>query len=114
MDDEIYSIEEAAEFMKLGTRTIRELIFKGVLTAGRTSKKGKYRILKSACLDCVKTMQQNVPVGGGDRQEGDQTQCRSLSGIKSGTVTSQRQTVNELDVALGLRTRKRPRSSMTN
>jgi len=113
MDDEVFSIEEAAQFLKLGHRTIYAMVRKGTLAAGRLSKRGKYRILKSSCIACIQSLQQNSRVDGIDRIVEKHTTWQSNSGVTPGTVTSMRRTEAALDAQLGLRTKGKHRNITT-
>ncbi|WP_237657960.1 hypothetical protein [Tolumonas lignilytica] len=113
MDEEVFTLREAAAFMKFGERFTRGLIKARKLLASQTSKNGEYRILKSSCIDCIKNMTHNESVGGIDcsnKTEVTKT-WQSTSGAKCGTVTSQHQTVVELGARLAQRTKGSPRNT---
>jgi hypothetical protein len=115
MDEEVFTLRGAAAFIKFSERFTRGLIKAGKLLAFQTSKNGEYRILKSSCIDCIKSMTHNESVGGIDCSNKTEVskQWQSSSGVKCGTVTSQRQTVVELGARLAQRTKSKHKSITT-
>jgi excisionase family DNA binding protein len=108
MADRILTLEEAAAFMRLGPRTLRDWIARGRLKATKTaSRGGKFLILES---DCIASIRQQQDTGGVDALEGTNKEkgtWPSSSGTAPGTVISLRRTGSELDRLLAQRTKNR-------
>ncbi|WP_312227610.1 helix-turn-helix domain-containing protein [Pseudescherichia sp.] len=111
MEEEIFTREEAAAFLKLDKGTITQWIRSGRLQAAKINPdkpKSPYRICKSDCIAALKSTRHNSAVNAVEMQ-GDKA-CQSNYAATHGTVTSSRQTAAELDALLKQRTKGRRRS----
>lgn len=56
-NDEVFTLKEAAAFMRMGERTVRDWIAAGRLKAAKSGTRGgKFLILKSDCIAAVKQL----------------------------------------------------------
>lgn len=114
MDDAILTLEEAAAFMRMGERTIRDWIAAGRLKAAKSgSRGGKFLILKSDCIASIREQQQNAGVDALDGTTKEKKRWPSSSGVGHGTVISLRQAGSALEAALAQRTKGRHRNFTT-
>ncbi|MEN4247539.1 helix-turn-helix domain-containing protein [Serratia marcescens] len=110
-DEEIFTREEAAAFMKVDKGTVTQWIRTGRLPAARITpnkKKSPYRICKSDCIAALKSTINNLVVNAVDVRE--EKACQSNYAGAPGIATSSRQAATELDNLLGQRTRGKRRS----
>ncbi|WP_242633932.1 helix-turn-helix domain-containing protein [Atlantibacter hermannii] len=115
MEEEVFTRDEAAAFLKLDKGTIVQWIKSGRLAATRKNpqkKKSPYLICKSDCIAAVKNTIHNQPVNAVDVQE--DKACQSNCVPVRGTATSLRLVGAELDALLGQRTKGKHRNSMTS
>ncbi|WP_291973176.1 helix-turn-helix domain-containing protein [Candidatus Symbiopectobacterium sp.] len=116
LDDEPFTLIEAAAFLKKSQRTVRSLIKAGLLTARKSGPNGKghYEILKSECLAYYGRASQNQAVNAeiGHQQKGN-NRWHSNNVTAIGTATLSSRTVEkELENALTRHTRNKRRNSM--
>ncbi|WP_072016912.1 helix-turn-helix domain-containing protein [Erwinia oleae] len=115
MEEEIFTREEAAAFLKIDKGTVTQWICSGRLFATQINparKKSPYRICKSDCIAALKNPIHNRSVNAVGMQE--DKACQSNSVPVHGTATSLRLVDNELDALLKQRTKGRHRNSMTS
>ncbi|WP_438436547.1 helix-turn-helix domain-containing protein [Kluyvera georgiana] len=113
MEEEIFTREEAASYLKVDKGTITQWIRSGRLQASKINPdkpKSPYRICKSDCIAALKSVRHNSPVNAVDVQE--DKACQSNNVPVRGTATSLRLVEVELDGLLGQRTKGKRRSSM--
>lgn len=111
MDEEVFTRDEAAAFLKVDKGTIAQWIKSGRLAATRKNphkKKSPYLICKTDCIAAVKNPIHNQPVNAVDVQE--EKACQSNYAVARGTATSSRQMDHELDVLLKPQTREKRRN----
>jgi|GEM_PF-2849747 len=115
-DEVVFTLPQAADFLKMGKRKTRDWIKSGRLYAEKTSEKnnGHYRILKSACIDAVKNKSNNSTANADSHTERGKTEWQSGKEAPHGIVTSKHQTDKELGKVLALRTKSKLRSCTTN
>nr|WP_235661097.1 helix-turn-helix domain-containing protein [Candidatus Hamiltonella defensa] len=116
MNEEIFTLKEACQFMKLSENTLKTWIKSGRLPCNRTGhdgKRGEYRLLKTDCIESIRRKINNENVNAVGRQK-EQFVCQSKCGTGSGTVISLRQTAKELGNLLEQRTRRKHRSCTIN
>ncbi|WP_390900668.1 helix-turn-helix domain-containing protein [Serratia ficaria] len=114
INDEPFTLAEAAAFLKISPRTVSSMIKRGDLTGRQTcGTSGKYLVLRSACIDYLRNPSQNRPASMGDGTTGGPS-CQSPSGAEYGTVISLPQQEKELGDRLAQRTRNKHRNSMTS
>ncbi|QMT36507.1 helix-turn-helix domain-containing protein [Neisseria wadsworthii] len=106
-----YDVEAAAEYCKCHPETIREHIRAGRLVASKPGR--KYCITQSA-LDAFLNGLENDAVQASLTNRSEEKCLSTKETMAYGTLTSQRQAAAELDSLLALKTRKRPKSCMTN
>ncbi|MEI7219333.1 helix-turn-helix domain-containing protein [Pectobacterium carotovorum] len=112
-EEEVFTREEAAAFLKVDKGTISQWIRTGRLQATKINPakpKSPYRIFKSDCIAALKGQVHNSCVNAVDVHE-DKV-CQSNYGAGRGTATSLRQQVSELDALLKQRTRNKRKNFM--
>ncbi|WP_322966493.1 helix-turn-helix domain-containing protein [Serratia marcescens] len=110
-EEEIFTREEAAAFLKIDKGTVTQWIRTGRLAAAKITpgkNKSPYRICKSDCIAALKSPINNLVVNAVDVQE--EKACQSNNAAESGIATSSRQAATELDNLLGQRTRGKRRN----
>lgn len=113
MEEEVFTRDEAAAFLKVYKGTVTEWIRSGRLRASKINpekRKSPYLICKSDCIAALKNTINNQTVNAVDMQEGKA--CQSNNVPVRGTATSLRLVEAELDGLLGQRTKGKRRSSM--
>ncbi|WP_255082624.1 helix-turn-helix domain-containing protein [Escherichia coli] len=113
VEEEIFTREEAASYLKVDKGTITQWIRSGRLQAAKINPdkpKSPYRICKSDCIAALKSVRHNSAVNAVDVQE--DKACQSNNVPVRGTATSLRLVEVELDGLLGQRTKGKRRSSM--
>ncbi|UBU94855.1 MULTISPECIES: helix-turn-helix domain-containing protein [Edwardsiella] len=113
MEEEVFTRDEAAAFLKVDRGTIAQWIKSGRLAATRKNphkKKSPYLICKTDCIAAVKNPIHNQPVSAVDVPE--DKACQSNNVPVRGTATSLRLVGAELDALLGQRTKGKRKSSM--
>lgn len=116
INDEVFDVKKAADFLCKSKRKIYDLIAKGRLKAAKSEKKGgSWEILKSSCLEYVYDNHQNCLVSGDCQIKSNKRfkSCQSNKEMVHGTVTLLPQRDKELEEALAHRTRSKRRSYMT-
>ncbi|WP_072064920.1 helix-turn-helix domain-containing protein [Pluralibacter gergoviae] len=111
MEEEVFTRDEAAAFLKVYKGTITDWIRSGRLPASRVNpekKKSPYLICKSDCIAALKNTINNQTVNAVDMQEGKA--CQSNYVVKPGTATSSRQMDRELDDLLKPQTKGKRRN----
>ncbi|WP_239986840.1 helix-turn-helix domain-containing protein [Cronobacter sakazakii] len=111
VEEEIFTREEAAAFLKLDKGTVTQWIRSGRLQAAKINPekpKSPYRICKSDCIAALKSTRHNSNVNAVEMQRNKA--CQSNYAATHGTVTSSRQTAAELGDLLKQRTKGRRRS----
>ena len=91
MEEEVFTRDEAAAFLKVDKGTIAQWIKSGRLAATRKNphkKKSPYLICKTDCIAAVKNPIHNQPVNAVDVQE--EKACQSNNVPVRGTATSLR------------------------
>ncbi|WP_259275283.1 hypothetical protein [Yersinia canariae] len=116
MNDEVFDLDGAADFLHLSPRAVRARIKSKLLTASKSGMNGggKLLIFKSSCIEYVRHQQQTHQVNAVEGQTEEKTEWQSSKGTGYGTVISLRQVGSALDKALAQRTSGRPKSSMTS
>ncbi|WP_072038348.1 helix-turn-helix domain-containing protein [Pectobacterium brasiliense] len=114
MNDEVWTIEEAAKNLKMHRDTVKSLVKRGVLPASDigSGQRHIYRFVKSACLEAMSKPINTARVNAGDITE--KKPCQSNNGTVSGTVISLRRMEKELDSLLGQRTGGKRKNCMTS
>ncbi|MFD1244009.1 helix-turn-helix domain-containing protein [Paralysiella testudinis] len=106
-----YTVKEAAKYCKCHPETIREYIRSGVLAA---SKPGRAYCIKAAVLDAFLDALQNHTVQASLEHRSEQ-KCQSIQEkMGFGTLISGRRAARELDVLLGQKTSRQPKSCTIN
>ncbi|EPK0710196.1 helix-turn-helix domain-containing protein [Enterobacter hormaechei] len=111
MEEEIFTREEAASYLKVDKGTITQWIRSGRLPAAKINPekpKSPYRICKSDCIAALKSVRHNSAVNAVGMQE--EKACQSNYAVARGTATSSRQMDHELDVLLKPQTREKRRN----
>ncbi|WP_312836683.1 helix-turn-helix domain-containing protein [Pantoea sp.] len=111
MEEEIFTRDEAAAYLKVDKGTVTQWIKSGRLPASRVNPsrpKSPYLICKSDCIAAIKNQIHNREVNAVGVQENKA--CQSNYVPAHGTATSLRQTASELDDLLRQRTRGKHRS----
>ncbi|HHX9846660.1 TPA: helix-turn-helix domain-containing protein [Salmonella bongori] len=111
VEEEIFTREEAASYLKVDKGTITQWIRSGRLQAAKINPnkpKSPYRICKSDCIAALKSVRHNSAVNAVGMQE--DKACQSSYEATRGTVTLSRQTASELDALLKQRTKGRRRN----
>ncbi|WP_285112724.1 helix-turn-helix domain-containing protein [Leclercia adecarboxylata] len=111
MEEEIFTREEAASYLKVDKGTITQWIRSGRLQAAKINPekpKSPYRICKSDCIAALKSVRHNSVVNAVGVQE--EKACQSNYAVTRGTATSSRQMDQELDALLKHRTRGKRKS----
>ncbi|MDF7702153.1 helix-turn-helix domain-containing protein [Enterobacter hormaechei] len=111
MEEEIFTREEAASYLKVDKGTITQWIRSGRLPAAKINPekpKSPYRICKSDCIAALKSVRHNSAVNAVGMQE--EKACQSNYAVARGTATSSRQMDQELDALLKHRTRGKRKS----
>lgn len=115
MEEEIFTREEAASYLKVDKGTITQWIRSGRLQAAKINPdkpKSPYRICKSDCIAALKSVRHNSAVNAVDVQE--VKACQSNYAVARGTVISSRQMDQELDALLKHRTKASARTSRSS
>ncbi|MDU4943355.1 MAG: helix-turn-helix domain-containing protein [Mixta calida] len=115
MEEQVFTREEAAAFLRIDKGTVSEWIRSGRLAATQINpdkKKSPYLICKSDCIAALKNPIHNRAVNAVGMQEDKACQSNSV-GVR-GTATSLRLVASELDGLLKHRTKGRLRNSMTS
>ncbi|WP_435929209.1 helix-turn-helix domain-containing protein [Dryocola sp. BD613] len=113
MEEEIFTRDEAATFLRVSEGTVAEWIKSGRLAATRknpSKRKSPYLICKTDCIAALKNPIHNQPVNAVGVQE--EKACQSSNVPVRGTATSLRLVGTELDALLGQWTKGRRRNSM--
>lgn len=111
MEEQIFTRDEAAAFLRVDKGTISEWIRSGRLVATRVNphkKRSPFLICKTDCIAALKNPIHNQPVNAVDVHE--EKACQSNYEAVPGTVTSLRQAGSELDALLKQRTRGKHKS----
>lgn len=106
MEEEIFTREEAASYLKVDKGTITQWIRSGRLQAAKINPdkpKSPYRICKSDCIAALKSVRHNSAVNAVDVQE--VKACQSNYAVARSTAISSRQMDQELDALLKHRTK---------
>ncbi len=110
--DEVFTITEAAAFLKKSVRTVRTLIADNRLKAGKSGANGGgcLEILKSDCIAYVSQKTHNQVVNVEDGHSERKTAWHSNKDMEGGTVISLHRVGKELGKALERQTRSKRRS----
>lgn len=116
MNDEVFDLDGAAEFLRLSPRAVRARIKSKLLAASKSGMNGggKLLIFKSSCIEYVRHQQQTHQVNAVEGQTEGKTEWHSSKGTEYGTVISLRRVGSELDKALAQRTNGKLKNFMTN
>lgn len=117
LNDEVFDVKKAADFLCKSERTVYALLKSGRIRAARSNgRNGNWEILKSSCLEYVHNNHQNQQANGDNADKSTEgfKGCPSNKGTEFGTVISFRQTASALDVALKRQTSVKRKSCMTN
>lgn len=116
MNDEVFDLDGAAEFLHLSPRAVRARIKSKLLAASKSGMNGggKILIFKSSCIEYVRHQQQTHQVNAVEGQTEGKTEWHSSKGTEYGTVISLRRVGSELDKALAQRTNGKLKNFMTN
>ncbi len=116
MNDEVFDLDGAADFLHLSPRAVRARIKSKLLAASKSGINGggKLLIFRSSCIEYVRHQQQTHQVNAVEGQTEGKTEWHSNKGTEYGTVISLRRVVSELDKALAQRTSGKLKSSMTS
>ncbi|TKI06231.1 helix-turn-helix domain-containing protein [Martelella alba] len=112
--DEVFTLIEAAKFLKKSPRTVRSLIASKRLPAGKSGPNGGgvLEILRSDCIDYVRRKTHNQAVNAEDGHTQRENEVWLSSNVTEiGTAISSRQVEKELGAALARQTRNRRRNS---
>ncbi|WP_425286297.1 helix-turn-helix domain-containing protein [Candidatus Fukatsuia endosymbiont of Tuberolachnus salignus] len=114
LDDELFTLTQAAHFLQKSPRTVRQLIKSHRLRAGKSGQNGggNFEILKSACLEYIDNNQHNQAVNAEDGLIERTTRWHLNRGTaNTGTVISLRRGVEkELGAALKRQIKNKRRS----
>ncbi|WP_353195004.1 helix-turn-helix domain-containing protein [Pectobacterium brasiliense] len=113
MNDEVWTLEEAAKNLKMHRDTVKSLVKRGVLPASDigSGQRHIYRFVKSACLEAMSKPINTVAVNAGDMTE--TKPCQSNREKGSGNVISLRRMGKELGNLLVRETSGKRKNSTT-